>query len=425
MKTNYDLIVAGGGWSGTCAAIAAARQGIRVLLIERWNCLGGAAAGNLVSPFMNYWTTVPGSQEKKMLCNGIFQEILARLREEDGMFEDDNYFDEEVLKLVLNRMVTEAGVQLLYNSVICGADTEDGHIRSITCATKSGPLSFTADYFSDATGDAQLSMLAGVPFRLGRPADNLCQPMTLCFRMSGVDKEQFRAHKREINPLYKQFQKEGKIKNVREDVLIFENMNDGVLHFNTTRVVRRDPPDPFDVTAAEIEAREQVFEIQKFLKENIPGFEHCRVLSTALQIGARESRMIEGEYTLNEQDMKALTRFPDAIATGNYDIDIHNPEGSGTSHYYFKPGEWYTIPYRCLIPKGFANLLVAGRCISATHEAQASCRIMPIVATMGEAAGTAISLASEANVDVRDIDIPRLQQILIDHGFLLDDCIER
>ena len=132
MKTNYDLIVAGGGWSGTCAAIAAARQGIRVLLVERWNCLGVAAAGNLVSPFMNYWTTVPGSPEKKMLCNGNFQEILVRLREEGGMGEDDNYFDEEVLKLVLNRMVTEAGVQLLYNSVICSVDTEDGYIRGIT-----------------------------------------------------------------------------------------------------------------------------------------------------------------------------------------------------------------------------------------------------------------------------------------------------
>ena len=411
MKTKYDVLVAGGGWSGTCAAIAAARQGMDVLLVERWNCLGGAAAGNLVSPFMNYWTTMPGTQEKKMLCNGIFREILAQLRALGGMGEGDNYFDEEILKLVLNRMVTEVGVQLLYNTVISGVDKAEGRIRSITCATKSGPLTFEADYFIDATGDAELSMLAGVPFRLGRPADNLCQPMTLCFRMGGVDKEQYWVHKREINPLYKQFQKEGKIKNLREDVLIFENMNEGVLHFNTTRIVRRNPTDPFDVTAAEIEAREQVFEIQKFLKENIPGFEHCRVLSTAMQIGARESRMIEGEYTLTEQDMKALTRFPDAIATGDYDIDIHNPEGSGTSHYYFQPGEWYTIPYRSLIPKGFANLLVTGRCISSTHEAQASYRIMPIVATLGEAAGTAISLACQAQVDV----------IFCEMTFLLDE----
>ena len=131
MKTKYDVLVAGGGWSGTCAAIAAARQGRDVLLVERWNCLGGAAAGSLVSPFMNYWTTIPGTQEKKMLCNGIFQEILVQLRALGGMEEDDNYFDEEILKLVLNRMVTEAGVQLLYNTVISGVDRTDIFFSSI------------------------------------------------------------------------------------------------------------------------------------------------------------------------------------------------------------------------------------------------------------------------------------------------------
>lgn len=420
MKTKYQLIVAGGGWTGVCAAIAAARQGVDVLLVERWNCLGGAASGNLVSPFMRYWTTMPETKEKKMLCNGIFLEICDAMREAGGMKDDDdNYFDEEIMKLVMNRMTLAAGVQLLFNTVISGVSVEDGCIRSITCATKAGALTLTADYYIDATGDAELSMLAGVPFRLGRDEDQLCQPMTLCFRMGGVDKEQFRAHRGEINPLYNKFQAEGKIKNIRENVLIFENFNDGVLHFNTTRVVRKNPTDPFDVTEAEIEAREQVFEMQQFLKENIPGFENCRVLSTAMQIGARESRMIEGEYTLTAEEMKDLTVFPDAIATGDYDIDIHNPEGSGTSHYYFNMGEWYTIPYRCMIPKKITNMLVSGRCISSTHEAQASYRIMPIVATLGEAAGTAIGVAAADQTDVRNVDISKVQNILRENGFII------
>ena len=149
-----------------------------------------------------------------------------------------------------------------------------------------------------------------------------------------------------------------------------------------------------------------------FLKNNIEGFEHCRVLSTALQIGTRESRMIDGEYTLCAEDLLALTKFEDAIVAGNYDIDIHNPEGSGTSHHYFRPGEWYTIPYRCLIPRGVNNMLVAGRCISTTHEAQASVRIMPIVANIGEAAGVAIGVAAKSHADTRNVEVVQVQRIL-------------
>ena len=163
---------------------------------------------------------------------------------------------------------------------------------------------------------------------------------------------------------------------------------------------------------AEIEAREQVYELHKFLKENIEGFEKSRVLSTALQIGIRESRKIVGDYTLTEYDLKDLKRFPDGIATGNYDIDIHNPEGSGTSHYFFPEGEYYTIPYRSLIPQGVNNMLVAGRCISSEHGAQASYRIMPTVCSIGEAAGTAAAIAVKDNVTFRGIDIQKLQNTL-------------
>ena len=149
----------------------------------------------------------------------------------------------------------------------------------------------------------------------------------------------------------------------------------------------------------------------------IPGFENCRVISTALHIGVRESRKIVGEYVLTEDDLLSLARFDDAIATANYAIDIHNPEGTGTRWHEFGAGEWYEIPYRCLVPKGMKNLLVAGRCISSTHEAQSSYRIMPFCCELGQAAGTAVAVAKEGNKDLRDADIKKLQEKLRANGF--------
>lgn len=273
-----------------------------------------------------------------------------------------------------------------------------------------------ASYFIDATGDADLAVLCGCPYHLGREEDHLCQPMTLCFRLGNVDLEAYQRARSTINPLYQKFQAEGKIKNIREDVLIFSTMLSGMLHFNSTRIVRKNPVDAFDITAAEIEAREQVFELYHFLKDNIDGFQNAELVMTAMQTGARESRMIDGDYVLTGSDLVSCARFEDAIAAGNYDIDIHNPEGSGTSHYYFPEGQYYTIPYRSLIPKGTENLLAAGRCISSTHEAQASYRIMPICSTLGQAAGTAAALASRRRTGVRDIPVRDLQRLLKEDG---------
>ncbi|MBO4406827.1 MAG: FAD-dependent oxidoreductase, partial [Clostridia bacterium] len=380
---RYDLLVTGGGFTGVAAAIAAAREGLSVLLVEAGGSLGGAAANCLVNPFMSYATTVDG--EKLLLSRGLFATFVERLSEM-GAIDRGGVFHEEYLKLLLDRMTREAGVEVLFHALLTGVKREGGRILSLTFSGKSGSFELEADEYIDATGDADLSYLAGCPFRLGRDADSLCQPMTLCFRLANVDKEKYRLHKSEINPLYKRLQAEGKIKNIREDVLIFDNLVPGVLHFNSTRIVKLNPTDPFDLSRAEMDAREQMFELYFFLKENIPGFEESEISFSAPSIGVRESRMIDGLHVLTAEDLKACTRFPDAIAAGNYDIDIHNPEGSGTSHYYFPAGQYYTIPFRSLIPRGTENLLVAGRCISATHEAQASIRIMPICATTGEAA---------------------------------------
>lgn len=419
MKNKYDLIVVGGGFAGVSAAMEAGRKGLQVLLIDKYNCLGGAAANCLIMPFMDYCTKDPVTGEKILLTGDLFNEIIDEMEKMGGLHENRQIFDEEILKLVLNRMCNRYGVEPLFNTTVTDVNKCDDKILSITAWGKSRKLELFADYFVDATGDAELSVMAGCGYRVGREEDGLCQPMTLCFRVGGVDTELFHANKNLINPLYRQFQQEGRIQNPRENVLLFLTMHNGVIHFNTTRVVKHDPTDPADVTKAELTAREQVFEMHSFLKENIPGFENSYVLSTALQIGIRESRMVEGEYVLTQEDLKSLARFEDAIAVANYDIDIHNPAGAGTSHYYFGAGEWYQIPYRCLLPKNCTNLLVAGRCISSTHEAQASYRIMPFCAELGQAAGAAVSVAVKNNTTLRGVDIKELQSILRSEGFVL------
>ncbi len=419
---RYDLAVIGGGFSGTAAAISAARAGLSVLLIEKSNSLGGAAAVNLVNPFMISRTklTKDGQTEFFDLSRGIFLEIVDKLMGRDAYnFRPNQIFREEYLKLILNRMTIEAGVDLLFHSYLIGAKAENNRVISVSIANKSGISEVEADYFIDATGDGDLVSMAGFPCRLGREKDGLCQPMTLCFRVSNVDMEKFEKSCHTLNKLYREFQARGEIKNPREDILVFKSVLDNTLHFNSTRIVKLNPVDAFDRTKAEIEAREQVFELFNFLKDNIDGFQNADLASTASEIGVRESRMIDGEYVLTEKDLVECRVFEDSIALGNYDIDIHNPEGSGTSHYFFPDGQYYTIPYRCLIPKASQNLLAVGRCISATHEAQASIRIMPIVCCLGEAAGTAVGIAKKSDSGVRDIDIKKLQEQLKKQGAVL------
>lgn len=419
MKTHYELIVVGGVFAGVAAAISAAKEGVDVLLIEKYNCLGGAASTALVMPFMSYWTKIPDTDEKKYLCGNLFLEIVEEMNAVSGVRKSMTEFDEEILKLVLNRMAVKYGVKLLFHTNVFGVEQENGRINVLQVYGKSGIKSFSADYYIDATGDAEISALAGCTYKLGREKDNLCQPMTLCFRLGNVDKDKYWKHHSMINPLYKEFKEKGLIKKPRENLLIFNNVNQGVVHMNCTRIIKRNPINPDDITEAELEAREQVFELHRFLKENIPGFENARVLSTGLHIGVRESRKIIGDYVLTLNDLQALTRFEDAIAVSNYAIDIHNPEGTGTTWHEFKDGEWYEIPYRCLIPKGMKNLLVAGRCISSTHEAQSSLRIMPYCCELGQAAGTAVAVAKEDNSDVRDADIKKIQKKLRSEGFVI------
>ncbi len=416
---RYDLAVIGGGFAGFAAAVSAAREGASVIIIEKGNALGGAAVHNLVNPFMPYFTTVDG--KKFNLSRGMFTEIRNKLKEKrNGEVSVTDLgeisFLEEDLKLILNETALEAGVDILYHAYLFGVNRNGGKIESAKFACISGEITVEADYFIDATGNAQLAYLAGCPTRLGREPDSLCQPMTLCFRVGNADVEKFfRSHKR-LNEEYAAARESGEITNPRDNVLVFKTPVKNVLHFNTTRVVLKNPTDPIDVTEAEIIARRQVYEVYEFMKKHADGLENSFLMMTAPEIGVRESRMIVGDYVLTEDECKSCTKFEDGIAACNYDIDIHNPEGSGTSHYYFGPGEYYTIPYRSLIPQGVDNMLVAGRCISSDHGAQASYRIMPTVTTLGEAAGAAIAIAKKTGASTREVDIPELLGVLKNKG---------
>ena len=410
---KYNLIVAGGGLSGVAAAVSAARAGLEVLLVEKSGCLGGAMSNCLVYPFMPYWTEMDG--KKEYLSAGIFEEMRKRQNEYETSKSDMN-FKPEYFKLVLDDMVNEAKIDVLYHAVIFGVNTDERQIKSVNIALKSGPLPAEADFFVDATGDGDLFAFAGCDYQTGRDNDGLCQPMTTCFRMSGVDVEMYKKERSALQELYKNYRKEGKIENPREDILTFLGIGEGIVHFNTTRIVKLDPTNPFDVSKAESMARKQIHEIVKFLKDNSKAFANSSIISVASDIGVRESRKLKGVHILTAEELKDCTKFEDSIALGNYDIDIHNPSGSGTSHYYFKDGEFYTIPYRSLLPKEFDNMLVAGRCISATHEAQASVRIMPICCCMGEAAGTAIGVAYNSGTNLHNVDVNEVQTILVSNG---------
>ncbi len=417
---KYNLVVAGGGLSGVAAAISAAREGLKVLLVEKSGCLSGAISNNLVYPFMPYWTKNSKDKDaaKKYLSQGIFKEMKER---HDRYVDDckDHEFNSEYLKIVLDDMTEDAGVDVLFHAVVYDVKKDNRKITAVEITAKAQKITVEADFFIDATGDGDLFYLAGCDYQLGRESDGLCQPMTTCFRMSGVDLDLFTEERPRLQELYKEKQAKGEITNPRENILVFFGVGEDVLHFNSTRVVKLNPTNPFDVSKAEVIARKQIHELICFLRENSDAFHESALISVAVNIGVRESRKLKGVHILTGDELINCTRFEDSIALGNYDIDIHSPTGTGTSHRYFGEGEFYTIPYRTLLPKEYDNLLVAGRCISATHEAQASIRIMPICCCLGEAAGTAVAIAHNTNKNVHTVDIKALQKKLIENGAVL------
>lgn len=415
---RYNVIVVGGGLSGVACAVSSARAGLKVLLIEQSGCLGGAMSNNLVYPFMRFWESNEQNEGLTYLSAGVF----TQMRETADLFEqseNDMNFKPESFKRALDKMVTDAGVEVLFHTTVYDIQTQNDKIVGVSAYTKSGTMSFTADFFTDATGDGELIALAHCDLQKGRESDGRCQPMTTCFRMSGVDLKKLNEDYATLQQKYKAMREEGAISNPRENILTMQGIGEGILHLNTTRVVGFDPTNPFDLSKAEMLGREQVYEMVAFLKANSSAFANATVISIANEIGVRESRKLKGLHILTADELKSCVRFEDTIAVGNYAIDIHNPSGTGTYIYRFANGEKYCIPYRSLVAKEYTNLLVAGRCLSATHEAHSAVRIMPICACLGQAAGTAIAIAYQTNTNTHTVDIQALQAKLKADGAYL------
>lgn len=412
IAAEADVIVIGGGPGGLCAAIAAAEEGADVLIIERYGFLGGMATAGLVNPFMSYHAG------EEQVNAGLFQRMIEELEAHGGWSarpKAHRAFDPRIMRFAADDMVAKAGVRLLLHTFLVDALSADGRVENAVVANKSGLQQLKARLFIDATGDGDLAARAGAEFELGRPEDGFSQPMTLCFRMVNVDEDAMPS-RAVMNDLYDDAKAAGDIDNPRENVLLFYAPQKGEIHFNTTRIVKFDATNAEDMTQAELIARRQVEEMAIFMQAKVPGFENAYISEIAPQTGVRESRRIMGDYVLTEDDVLTARKFSDGIARGSYSIDIHNPAGTGTIIKRVPPGDAYDIPYRCLCPRGFANMLIAGRPISSDHAAHSSHRIMPIAACNGEAAGVAAALCIRDNCDIRAIGTDELRSILIGRG---------
>lgn len=405
-----DVLVAGGGPGGFAAAIAAARNGADTLLIERYGFLGGMATMGLVNPFMTFWA----GQEQ--IVEGILQELVDRLTALGAYGKGSRTaFDPEAYKHVCDLMAVESGVRLLFHTTLTDASAEGQSIASVEIANKSGKSLVEAKVYIDGTGDADLAYLAGAQCEKGRDEDGLTQPVTLNFRVCNVDPDRIPSRD-ERNRLYDVAKAEGRLDCPRENILMFYTTRAGEMHFNQTRVTGIDGTSAEDLTRAELEARRQMWQFLEFLRRDMAGFENAEISQSGPQIGIRESRRVIGDHVLTEDEVLEARKFEDGVARGSYDVDIHNPTGAGTVIKRLNPGESYDIPYRCLTPLGLDNLLIAGRPISATHEAHSSLRIMPICMAIGQAAGTAAALSARDGVAPRRLDVSLLRSTLRSQG---------
>jgi glycine/D-amino acid oxidase-like deaminating enzyme len=428
---DIEVLVVGGGNAGCAAAIAAARRGARTLLVERYGFLGGTATAAMVGP----WMTFHSGTDR--IVGGIAQEIVERLMAKGAspghVADSSDYvatitpFDPEVHKALLFEMMREAGVELLLHAYFLSAETIGDGVTGSTFATVGGTRRYEATVTIDATADALVAHSAGVPTQQGDERGRV-QPASLMFRLSHVDMNELARYVREhpdqmrtslepgerkasaltavagLNEIWQAAVRDNIVDVPRELVSIFASPYDDEVIVNMTRVVNVNPLDPDDLTRAEVEARLQTMQLLEFFRTRVPGFANSRIAATGTQIGIRESRRIVGRYTLTADDVLNARTFDDAVARSAYPIDVHNPSGSGTVTKRLAPGASYEIPFRCMLPVNREQLLVAGRCISTTHEALASVRLTPTVMTLGQAAGTAAAIAVRSNAMVGGVD---------------------
>lgn len=434
-----DVIVIGGGMAGVSAAMSAGEEGADVLLIEQQSYLGGTATGGLVVPLM-----VGGiyTQDKRKIVSGNLDRIFSRI-ERHGDARGYNY-NPEIIKCVLDDMMTEHNVEILFNTFIYDVEVKDKKIKNIFSINKSGVTKYGAKVFIDTSGDADVAYKSGVLWEMGRKSDGLTQAVTLRFTLGNVDVDRARGYMRSDKG------RESLRRAIKEytDNTGFEILDSGgfqnfvvggrpnELVFNCPRIIGADATDSASMTRAYITGRRKILVYYKLLKENIPGCENAFISNIASLIGIRESRRIQGEYVLTGDDVVGGRKFDDGIACNSWYIDIHNPKGTGilsgqgnsyqggtypgsTAGPQYPRGGWNDIPFRCLYSNEVKNLLVAGRCISTTHEAQAAVRIMASCIATGQAAGTAAALMAKNNQVADLVDVDALRRRLSERGALI------
>ena len=433
---EVEVLVVGGGTAGAIAGIAAGRLNVKTLIVEQFGFLGGSQTGALVTPMMH--NQVHGKQ----LNPGIGLEVMERLKQTGDTGGDNlGWFNAEMLKYVLDDFVVEAGARTRFHTVASAAIVEKGKIKGVIVESKSGRQAILANQVIDCTGDADIAVRAGVPYGSGRDEDGMNQAMSLRFHLGNIDLVKFCKFMNEIAP-DKEYEHHPEHlhtasvwgtnwalvpyfgRGVKERIL---QRSDGdyfqlfsvpgrphELSFNCPRISERVKGyDVTDLTYAQQEGRKKIRRLLAFMRKYFPGFENAYIVFTAPMVGVRESRRIQGEYILTLGDILSARKFPDPVARNNYPVDIHNPKGSGTKFYsQLKPGEYHEVPYRCLVPLKIDNLLVAGRCISTTFEAQSSIRIQSDCYAFGEAAGLAAALCVKKKVKPRNLEYKYLKRYL-------------
>lgn len=443
-----DVAIVGCGIAGSLAAVAAAREGADVFAIEENGYPGGSLTGMGTGPMMTFHAG------KTQVIRGLGEELIARLAaaglspghtvDSTGYTYTVTPFSAEGMKRELEAMMLEAGVRFVYHTSVTGARVRDGRLQEVTCYSCGETFAVQAEVFVDATGDGDLFAMAGVPFEQGRPGDHKDQPMTMNFKIDGVDtakirdimarqperfpflckkagieKEAVRLSVSGFNELMIEAIRRGEVTTDRDTVLCFETDRPGEMIVNMSRINGENPTDPLSLTRAETEGRRQVFELLRQLNAHIPGFEHARLLFSGPSVGVRSSRRMLGDYALTADDILGNVMPEDCVAVNGYPIDIHSSDGTETDSRFLKDGTYYGIPYRCLTNPVVPNLMAAGRNISCTFEAQASTRTSPCCSALGHAAGVAAAISAREGRLPAQIDYARLRERLLATGVFL------
>jgi len=411
---EYDVIVAGSGPAGVSAAINAGRMGVKVLLVEWNNAVGGISTSGLMSHFT-------GSVHSKFYTE-LLQEMANR-NEGPQKGKIIPSIDPENLKAIYLDMLKDAGVTVLLYTFVCGVVMDGNRITGIITESKSGRRVFRAKAFIDGTGDGDVAAFSGVSYYKGRETDGKMQPVTLMFKVAGVDTDRavllgsfestHQTDKGELQALAK-----AHIPYPAGHLLVYRTTLPGIITCNMTNCTDIDGTSAEDLTRAELVCRSQMPAIVAYLREFVPGFENCYIISAGSMMGVRETRHFKGEYTLNEQDILEARVFADWVVRGaHFNFDVHNLTGAGldktgVQHKWSQP-KGYTIPYRCLVPENVEGLLLAGRNISGTHMAHSNYRVMPICVGIGEAAGIAAAIAVKEGLALRDVPVEKIQAKLI------------